>query len=180
MMNISAQYISFGSFWLNSLFCSRNCTKRIKKAKAKFKGKPKFETYATLIMLHLEKTLYTLPLLINLMVDGKSKLHRAIAIAVAYVTALLTCSYVLFPLLKLAWVSTAIGFYTNGYTPSDNLRGHIADLCSQRQALYDLYWVTNLHIVVKIFLILLSIYLLVIVIRIMIEQLAHIVFDNKK
>ena len=179
-MIISAQYISFGTFFLNSLFCARNCTKRIKKAKAKFKRKPKFESFATLIMLHLERPLYSIPLLLNLMVEGKNKLHRVIAVSVAYAVALLTCSYVLLPLLKLAWVSTAIGFYTNGYTPSDNLRGHIADLCSQRQALYDLYWVTNLHIVVKIFLILLSIYLLVIVIRIMIEQLAHIVFDNKK
>lgn len=178
-MIISNRYITLGTFFLNSLFCTRNCTKRIVKERAKCRKRPSLESFATLIMLHLERPLYSLPLLLNMFVEGKGKPRRAIAIAVAYVTALLTCSYVLFPLLRLGWLSAAISFYTNDYTPSEHLKVHIVDLCHQRNALYELYWVTNLNTVFKIFLILISTYFLVILVKIIVEQLAHIIFDKK-
>ncbi len=180
-MIISVQYITFETFWLNSSFCARHCTKRIAKTKAQCRKGKVLSSFATLIMLHLERILYTLPLLLNMIVEGKSKLHRAVAATAAYVMSLLTCSYVLFPLVRLAWLSTAIGFYTNGgYNASENLKAHIVDLCSQRQALYDGFWVTSQNVVFKIFLILSSTYLLVLLVKIIVEQLAHIIFDRKK
>lgn len=180
-MNIASQ-MSFGKFWLKNEACLRLWVKRKEKAKRQWQRRKGFnnriESILKILLLYLERPLYSFPVLIDFIIEGKSRITKAIIIVVAYVASVFTCSYVLFPLLGLGWLSGVIQFYVSDNHPSDELKNHIAQLCGQRQTLYDLYWVTNQNIVIKICLILFTGYLLVILLKVIVDQLVHIILGE--
>ena len=180
----------FSTFWLNNLFCVRNCVCRIEEKKKQIREKEKLKNLTILIFLYFEFILYAIPLLLELFLISATKQNKQ-GMAVRKICGILTvlicfhlssiiCAQILFPLIQLALLFVRIQYYVSDSHPlSSSVQQHVDQLFAERQHLYDTIWVTNLNTFIKILIILISLYVLLILIKVILDQVIHIIFDRK-
>lgn len=172
---------SFTDFWIRNLEVAKEISYTLKRKK-------KNKKIISFLFLKFFWWWFIPPIFINLFLSSATKSTKEgkhlrnicrfsfILVSFKIATTFMDC---VINLMYLCYLRLSIWFYLNedfGELPNDpGLISHVKSLLVERQALYDTVWYANLHCSLKILLLILSVYILIGLIKIIIDQLVQII-----
>lgn len=166
-------------FWTDNAFCLRwwkmqkaQETSRLKKDQRIIRyydeGVYEVSPIPRLMFLYMLLPIFVAVAIINIIIaENKNhiKLIRGSAIFFSYAVSCLLCRFIVFPLTQLALIRISINpdFYTR--------------LETHRQTLYSISGVCNQPFVIKFFILLISVWLLIVLLKVIVEQIFHLFCD---